>query len=175
MAVLINQWAQRHGITAAALADLQVTLMSAVPQVTPNVTGSEAAAQQRIRLAAPNHGVRLWRNNVGATPASEDIKCPHCHNHFTEQKQPVRYGLANESSAMNKVVKSHDLIGITPVTITPQMVGGFLGVFTSIEVKRPGWKFRGNAHESAQLKWADIVNSLGGIAQFATDPEDVWS
>jgi len=175
MTPAINQWAQRHGITADALTDLHAVLMSAVPQPSGDATGSEAAAQQRIRLEAPHHGVRLWRNNVGATPSSEQHQCPYCHNHFTEQKQPVRYGLANESTAMNKVVKSHDLIGITPMTVKPEHVGGILGIFTSIECKRPGWQYKGTTREIGQLNWAQIVIGLGGFAQFATDPGEVWS
>lgn len=156
----LTAWALRHNISPQAVADLQATLMAAIP--TPNhvATGSEAAAQQRIRLAAPKQGVRLWRNNVGA-----------CTD---ERGNHIRYGLANESPAMNKAVKSADLIGITPVTIKPEHVGGMLGVFTSIECKRPGWRYGGNAREAAQLAWAEVVISLGGIAQFATDPSEIW-
>lgn len=174
MIPLINEWARRHGVSTEAVSDLHNVLMSAVPQQMSDVTGSEAAAQQRIRLAAPHHGVRLWRNNVGATPSSEQHSCPHCLNHFTEQKQPVRYGLANESTAMNKVIKSSDLIGITPLTVRPEHVGGVIGVFTAIECKRPGWKYKAIAREQAQLSFMQVVIGLGGFAQFATDPSEVW-
>lgn len=157
----INAWAARHGISAEALADLQGVLMSAVPTVTSEPGSSEAAAQQQIRLEAPKHGVRLWRNNVGAC--------------MDDRGNHVRYGLANESPAMNKQVKSADLIGITPVTITPQHIGAVLGVFTSIECKRPGWRYKGNGREQAQLAWAQLIIGLGGFAQFATDPGDIWN
>lgn len=156
----LTVWQQRHGITEQALRELQQILAGAVPTVTSNATGGEAAGQQRIRLAAPAHGVRLWRNNVGACTDDRG-------NH-------IRYGLANESTAMNRAVKSADLIGITPVTITPAMVGGSLGVFTSIECKRPGWQYKATAREQAQLSWAQLVIGLGGFAQFATDPGDIW-
>jgi len=156
----LNAWAQRHGITPEALTELRAVLASAIPSTNTDATGSEAAAQQRIRLEAPHHGVRLLRNNVGAVT--------------TDDGRHIRYGLANESTAMNQAIKSADLIGITPVTITPAMVGGFLGVFTSIECKRPGWKYSGSPREVAQLSWAEVVIGLGGFAQFATDPSDIW-
>ena len=161
MTPAINQWAAKHGVSAEAVADLHAVLMSAVPQPVSDATGSEAAAQQRIRLEAPHHGVRLWRNNVGAC--------------MDDRGNHIRYGLANESTAMNKVVKSHDLIGITPMTVKPEHVGGILGIFTSIECKRPGWQYKGTAREVGQLNWAQIVIGLGGFAQFACDPGDIWS
>ena len=43
-----------------------------------------------------------------------------------------------------------------------------------IEVKRPGWTYKGTQREAAQLKWIEHVVSLGGKGLFATGPEDVW-
>ena len=122
--------------------------------------GSEAAAQQQIRFKFAHRGGMLWRNNVGAC--------------IDERGNRIRYGLANESKQMNSKIKSADLIGITPVTITPPMVGAVLGVFTSIECKRPGWQYKANTREQAQLAWAELILSMGGFAQFATDPRDIW-
>lgn len=113
---------------------------------------SEAAIQQRVRLAASQRGQRLWRNNVGVLTDSRGV--------------PVRYGLANESSGMNKAVKSSDLIGITPIVITPDMVGQTVGVFTSYECKAENWKYRGTPRETAQKAWLDLVLSMGGYACF---------
>lgn len=159
----INEWAKKHQISPQALADLQAVLYSAVCSSGAVAEGSEAAAQQRIRLEAPHQGVRLWRNNVGAC---QDANGNH-----------IRYGLANESAAMNRAVKSSDLIGITPLLITADMVGDTVGQFTAIECKRPGWKFKANQHENAQWSFMQLVISMGGRAQFATDPRDVegWS
>lgn len=114
---------------------------------------SEAANQQQLRLKASRCGIRLYRNNRGV---AED-----------ERGIPIRFGLANESKAMNKEYKSSDLIGITPYIVAPYDVGRLIGIFTSYEVKRGGWVYSGRGREPAQLKWIDLINSLGGIARFS--------
>lgn len=114
----------------------------------------ESDVQNKIRLAASKAGLRLWRNNNGAVT--------------TEDGRHIRFGLANESSALNASVKSSDLIGITPVVITADMIGKTVGVFTAIEVKKQNWKFTGTERELAQLKFIDIVIDLGGIGKFST-------
>ena len=114
----------------------------------------EAIALDAVRLLASQDGCRLWRNNVGASRL--------------ENGSFVRWGLANETAAENARVKSGDLIGIRPVTITPAHLGMTLGLFVSREVKRAGWRYRGDAHEQAQQNWIDIVRSFGGDAGFTT-------
>ena len=114
----------------------------------------ETDAQAQVRLLASKDGARLWRNNVGAGALQDGTF--------------VRWGLANESSAMNKALKSADLIGLRPVLITPEHVGRVLGVFVSREVKRPGWRYSGTERETAQAAWRDLINRLGGDAEFTT-------
>lgn len=120
---------------------------------------SESKQQSLIRLAASKRGILLFRNNVGALLDNRGI--------------PVRYGLANESKAMNKKIKSSDLIGIRPVVITEDMVGQTIGQFVSIEMKTEDWKYTGNERELAQNAWLDLINKHGGFAFFATTPEDL--
>ena len=154
----LEQWAEDHMVLPGALAELREILTApANPPPASVATGSESRAQQEIRLAASLRGIRLWRNNVGAVTV--------------EDGRHVRFGLANESVQMNRVVKSSDLIGITPLAVAPRHVGQRLGVFTAIEVKRPGWTYRGNAREVAQLAWLQAVAAFGGFASFATGPE----
>ena len=83
---------------------------------------SETVVQQQARLKLARIGSQMWRNNVGAC--------------VDDAGRLVRYGLANESSQMNRCIKSSDLIGITPVVVTPDMVGKTIGVFTALECKR---------------------------------------
>lgn len=115
---------------------------------------NEAAVSVQVRLEASRLGLRLWRNNVGAG--------------YMQDGSFLRWGLANDSAAVNAHLKSADLIGIRPVLITPQMVGTIIGRFVSREVKASNWRWRGTDREQAQLAWAELVNSLGGDAAFAT-------
>ena len=115
---------------------------------------SESGISSRIRLEASRKGYRLWRNNVGGA--------------YTREGNFIRYGLANESAAVNKQFKSADLIGIRPVLITPEMIGRTIGQFLSYEIKKPGWMFRNTDREIAQLAWLELIISLGGDARFIT-------
>lgn len=153
----IYQWAMQWNVPMPALQDLMRRLGAFSTDTTPDEgQKSEAAAQAEIRLEASRKGVRLFRNNVGAT--------------YDERGNFIRYGLANDSKALNDKVKSGDLIGIRPIVVTPQHVGTTIGQFISREVKKPGWSYTGNGREPAQLKWIEIVTGLGGDACFATGP-----
>lgn len=101
---------------------------------------TEAAVQQQIRLALSSAGAVAFRNNVGA---------------FTDERgRLVRYGVCNPGGS--------DLLGWTPVTITQQMVGRTVAVFTAVEVKAP----RGKPTE-AQRNFIDQVLQAGGYAGIA--------
>ena len=154
----LQGWAARWSLPAECLADLlQCMGVGVVPPEPPTPAppqATEAWSQSMVRLEAPRFGIWLGRNNVGALLDKRGV--------------PVRYGLANESKQQNEVMKSGDLIGIRPVVITASMVGGTIGQFVSRECKRPGWVFKGDAHEQAQANWAALVIKYGGDAKFAT-------
>ena len=153
----LNQWAIKHGIPFEAVEDLRRLLgvINTDPAPTEN-NGSETRVQTSIRLEGSRKGVRLWRNNVG-------VACDNNGN------RTIRYGLCNDSSKMNKLVKSSDLIGIRPVLITADMVGQTIGQFVAREVKEQQWSYTGTVREQAQLNYLEIVMSLGGDAQFANN------
>jgi len=153
----LHQWAARWNIPLECLRDLQTTLGTYTPPLDPAGPAagkSEAWVQSVVRLEASQKGVKLFRNNVGALK--------------DERGRLVRYGLGNDSSAMNEVLKSADLVGFRPVVILPQHVGHTLAQFVSREVKAPGWQYTGAGREPAQLAWANLVNANGGDASFVS-------
>ena len=162
--MILTEWAARWAIPAAALADLQaraLALDGGPPHAEPWRPGaSEAAVQAAVRVEASRLGMRVWRNNVGAVVDPEN----GVH---------IRYGLANDSAAVNRVVKSADLIGIRPRVIQPADVGHLIGQFVSYECKRSGWRYAGTEREVAQAAWASLVMSLGGEARFITGPGQI--
>lgn len=112
---------------------------------------SEDEIQQRIRLEAPKHDITLWRNNSGVLPNINGT--------------PVRYGLGNDSKKLNDNFKSSDLIGFTPVLITPEMVGRTVAVFTAIEVKSESLKNRKlDKRAIAQTNFITFILKKGGFA-----------
>jgi hypothetical protein len=119
----------------------------------------EKYVKSQIRLAAPSGGYCLWSNNVGVL-----------QNRYGT---PVRYGLANDSKALNDRLKSSDLIGWKRVTVTQDMVGQTLAVFVAIECKKPNWRYAGTPREEAQKRWIDLVVSSGGFGQFMTDAKEL--
>ncbi len=156
---MLNQWANRFGVSAEALEELRRMTGVSFHEST-NSGQSETYSQQEIRLEGSRRGEYLWRNNVGALPS--------------DSGRIIRFGLCNDSKNINKVIKSSDLIGVTPYTVKPTDVGGNIGIFTSYEVKKPGWVYKGTSKEKAQLAWVNLIISLGGISKFATGPGDIW-
>jgi hypothetical protein len=106
---------------------------------------SEQAIQQGIILAHSKGPTRLLRNNCGQCQTSDG--------------RVIRYGVGNPGGS--------DLIGLHTVTITQDMVGQRLAVFTAIEVKTP----TGRATEQ-QNRFIAMVKNLGGIAGVARSVDD---
>jgi hypothetical protein len=105
---------------------------------------SEQQIQQHIRLTCSTGAIRLFRNNTGT------LKDQH--------GRPVQFGLCKGSA---------DLIGWRTVTVTPEMVGTTVAVFTSIEVKTATGRLR-----TEQQQWLDAVQAAGGIAGVARSVDD---
>jgi hypothetical protein len=105
---------------------------------------SEQHIQQHIRLACSTGPVRLFRNNTGVLR--------------DQYGRPVQFGLCKGSA---------DLIGWTTRTITADMVGHQVAVFTSIEVKTPTGRLT-----PEQRQWLAAVETAGGIAGVARSVAD---
>jgi hypothetical protein len=112
----------------------------------PDVANPETDLQQRIRLALGTHpDARLFRNQVGSLPDPRTGRL-------------VTFGLARGSA---------DLIGWRTITVTPEMVGQRIAVFTSLEIKTPSGRL-----SPAQTHWLHAVRSAGGIAGVARSVAD---
>lgn len=120
----------------------------------------ESGVQQRVQLELSKVGALVYRNNVGAC--------------VDETGRMIRYGLANDSAQLNRVIKSSDLIAVVPVVIQPHHVGRIAGLFGAFEIKAPGWHLTpGDQRGHAQAKFIELVRSVGGIGGFVTDPAQI--
>jgi hypothetical protein len=147
-------WATKWGISVDALRDLAASICYIPPT---KDDGSESRQQSLVRLeAASKRNVYLFRNNVGAAEMTA--------GGF------VRYGLANDTPAMNTAVKSADLIGFRSKLIVQADVGTVVAQFVSREVKRANWHWTDTPENQAQLKWAALINTHGGDAAIVTGP-----
>jgi hypothetical protein len=109
---------------------------------------SEQRIQQLIRLAVSKGPTRLWRNNTGALR--------------DEHGRLIRFGLCEGSA---------DLIGYSTVTITPDMVGQTVAVFTAVEVKSPTG--RPTPQQVAFLNHIKAAGGRAGIARSVGDAEAI--
>ena len=119
---------------------------------------SEAEIQARIRLAVGAlPGVRLFRNNRGRAWMGKLIG--QVGSTVTlAQPRHVEFGLVDGAS---------DLIGLTAITITPEMVGQRVAIFTAGEVKRPG-----EPVPEHQRNFLNFVQQFGGRAAVLRSPAD---
>lgn len=123
----------------------------------------EKKAEMSVLETAPLLNCRLLRNNNGAV----EVDGRH-----------IRFGLGNTSKRVSDESKSSDYIGITTITITPEMVGKQVGIITAIEVKPRGFNifkmnFNKKSREYAQLNFLNFIRNFGGFAGFATSGDDL--
>lgn len=124
----------------------EIRLLCKAAEIAWLVANAETDLQQRIRLALGTRSdLRLFRNQVGQLPDPRTGR-------------PVQFGLARGSA---------DLIGWRTITITPDMVGRQVAVFTSIEVKTERGRVR-----PEQQAWLGCVQGAGGIAGIARSIQD---
>lgn len=105
----------------------------------------EANLMRRLMVAVGRRAT-LFRNNQGVAMYPDG--------------SAVRYGVANPGGS--------DLIGWTTRTITPDMVGRKVALFTAIEVKTPTGRLT-----DAQEHFLETVNRAGGIGIVARSEDDL--
>jgi hypothetical protein len=117
---------------------------------------TERDAKAEIRLALGRRGdLRLFNNPVGeawqgrSSMAGRTLTLEHARR--------IAFGLAPGSC---------DLIGWRTVTVTPDMVGQTVAIFTGVETKSA----RGRAVED-QRNFIAVLRRAGGIAGLARTPE----
>lgn len=148
-----EEWAEKWKLPPEAISELN-QLSSAFSQPESDVSENAVASECRVLLGKLD--IISMRNNVGVL---ED-----------RNGRPVRYGLCNESPAMNKVLKASDDILIIPHIVRPEDVGRKFGIFGAAEYKRKDWKFTGKGREVAQSNFHRMVQAKGGIGFFANNP-----
>ena len=126
---------------------------------------SEQNIMRRIMLALSKHGVTIFRNNTGTgwVGDAERVEQPrkmmiYPGDVVLRAARPLHAGLCTGSS---------DLIGWRRVTITPDMVGNRIAVFTAIETKNKNGRV-----SDEQKKFIFNVASAGGHAGVARDEKD---
>lgn len=117
----------------------------------------EADFMRRCMKRATDLGARLFRMNIGLAWVGEVTK--NRDGSITiRNPRPFKSGVPGMS----------DLIGWTPVVITPDMVGKTIAVYSAVETKSA----RGRASEE-QKNFVAAVHRAGGKAGIAKVDEDL--
>lgn len=84
---------------------------------------------------------------------------------FKAGKRFIRYGIPEpRGKETGDDMKGGDRIGFHVMTITPDMVGRKIAVFTNIEIKG-----RGDKLKTGQIKWHNFILDQGGISEIWDD------
>jgi hypothetical protein len=118
----------------------------------------ETDIMRRLMKLATNLGSRVFRVNTGQAWVGTERR--NRDGSITlSNPRPVHMGLVKGGS---------DLIGFTPITITQDMVGNRLAVFTAVEVKTPSGR-----PTAEQRQFIEVVQRAGGYAGIARNDEDL--
>lgn len=127
----------------------------------------EGGVQRLIWLAVADVS-RLFRINTGQAwlSGAGPVKRLPDGSVVVPAARPVALGLGMPDN--KPLVGASDLQGWTSVTITPEMVGCKVAVYTAIECKESGGGRRSDAQENFIMQ----LRAAGGIAGFASSPEE---
>lgn len=117
----------------------------------------ESNIQALVLMKASEIGCRMFRVNVGQAWTGNKIYRKG-RDVFITDARPFKVGVPNGF---------HDIVGLTPVVITQEMVGRTVAVFTTGEIKTK----TGQASKE-QLNFRDLVLEYGGISGVVRSPEE---
>lgn len=135
---------------------------------------TESQIQTHISKQCHKHGITVFRNNVGTAwrgdvhrlvggvqlrVAGGGVVTQSAGDLLIRKPQLVRFGLIEGSS---------DLIGWRKITVTPDMVGKQVAIFTALEVKSP----KGRLSEPQRI-FIEQVNRSGGMAGLVRSESDM--
>jgi hypothetical protein len=127
---------------------------------------AESKIQREIQLAAPKLGARLFRNNVALGWVGKSTRFKKVEQ-ITVRPGDVVVRCARPLHA-GLCVGSSDLIGWVPITITAEMVGRTVAVFSGVEVKTT------DTHATEdQSAFIDVICKAGGIGLVARSVSDL--
>ena len=128
---------------------------------------AESSVLRRIWLAVARTTV-LFRLNTGMGWASGGGKVTKRADGaaIVPYGRPIALGFSKPDNT--PLIGSADLIGWHTITITPEMLGARVAIFTGIEVKRT----TGGRRSPDQITFIANLRAAGGIAGFATSEED---
>jgi hypothetical protein len=121
---------------------------------------TEQTLRKQVQLACSRLGARLFRVNTGQAWVGRVISRPFPGGVTLEDARPIRMGLATGGS---------DLIGWTEMTITPEMVGSTLAVFTAVELKTG--RLAPTREQTAFLGAVKRAGGLSGVARTVAEAE----
>jgi hypothetical protein len=111
----------------------------------------ESNIQKKIMIAVSKYS-RVFRNNVG-TGWTGKISPTKDGGKYIKDARPLKAGLC---------VGSSDLIGWTEKTVTADMIGQKIAIFTALEIKTATGKAT-----KEQLNFIRVVKQSGGISGIA--------
>lgn len=124
----------------------------------------ESPVLHRVLLACGQGATRLFRMNVGQAWVGNARKIER------PQLVPVKKGdvvIYNARPFTAGVKGMSDIVGLTSVVVTPEMVGTKVAVYTALECKGEG----GRA-SAEQKSFISLVEGMGGIAGVVRSEDD---
>lgn len=123
----------------------------------------ETTIVHRIMLALTEVGSRIFRNQVGKAYQGKAERITHSGTYPCNPGDVILRNARMVTTGLT--VGSSDLIGWTSKTVTPEMLGTRIAVFTALEVKVPGR----HRVTDEQYQFGDAVRQAGGIFAIVND------